>query len=160
MKTDIGLTNKQRQDVIEFLNKILANEYILLVKTKNYHWNVFGHHFHDMHKFLDEQYKMLEISVDDIAERIRSLGGMAPGTLKEFVETGSLKEEPGVCLDCMSMIKNLLSDHETVIKILRKDIEECERLKDAGTGNFLTDLMEKHEKMAWMLRAFTEEETD
>jgi starvation-inducible DNA-binding protein len=94
------------------------------------------------------------VAVDDVAERARSLGGKTKATLKEFIESSQIREDPGAYPDGDSMLGNLLEDHETIIKTLRKHIEECQELKDEGTANFLTDKMEEHEKMAWMLRSF------
>ncbi len=91
---------------------------------------------------------MLSVAVDDIAERAMALGGMTKATLKEFVESSQIQEDRGSYPDGYSMLENLLKDHETVIKTLRKNIEECQELKDEGTANFLIDKMEQHEKMA------------
>jgi starvation-inducible DNA-binding protein len=142
------------EKIIGLLNHDLADEYILLTKTKKYHWNVVDPRFNDLHKFLDEQYELLSVAVDDVAERARSLGGKTKATLKEFIESSQIREDPGAYPDGDSMLGNLLKDHETIIKTLRKHIEECQELKDEGTANFLTDKMEEHEKMAWMLRSY------
>jgi len=92
--------------------------------------------------------------VDEIAERVRALGGKTRATLKEFMSSSQIKEDVGSFPDADTMLENLLSDHETIIRTLRKNISECQELNDEGTANFLTDKMEEHEKMAWMLRAF------
>ena len=157
MKPDIGLADKDREGVLKILNTVLADEYVLNTKTKNYHWNIVGPQFHDLHKFLDAQYEELADIVDDVAERARSLGGRALGTLGEFLKQTRLKEQPGQYPGAREMIANLLADHEALIRTLRMDLEACaERYHDIGTNDFLTGLMEKHEKMAWMLRACLE----
>jgi len=157
MKPNIGLADKDREGVVKILNTVLADEYVLYTKTKNYHWNVVGPQFHDLHKFLDAQYEELAEIVDDVAERARSLGGPALGTLGEFLEQTRLKEHPGQYPGAREMIANLLADHEALIRTLRVDLETCaERYHDIGTNDFLTGLMEKHEKMTWMLRAYLE----
>ena len=157
MKPNIGLADKDREGVVKILNTVLADEYVLYTKTKNYHWNVVGPQFHDLHKFLDAQYEELADIVDDVAERARSLGGPALGTLGEFLKQTRLKEQPGQYPGAREMIANLLADHEALIRTLRVDLETCvERYHDIGTNDFLTGLMEKHEKMAWMLRACLE----
>ena len=91
-----------------------------------------------------------------MSERIRALGFMAPGTMKEYLENSTLKEKPGVNPKVELMVKELLQDHETIIQALRKAINDFAKLGDEGTSNFVTDIMEKHEKIAWMLRATLE----
>ena len=159
MKTDIGLSDEQRDNVVKILNALLSDEYVLYTKTRNYHWNVTGPQFNDLHKFFEEQYTELNVVVDDVAERARSLGGWSFGTLSEFSQHARLKEHPGQHPNAREMIANLLADHETIVRQLRKDLEAAEKHHDMGTNDFLTGLMEKHEKMAWMLRAFLQAES-
>ena len=155
MSAQIGLSPAQRQGVITILTKLLADEYVLYTKTRNYHWNVVGPQFNDLHKFFEAQYNELNIVVDDVAERARSLDGNAIGTLAEFVEHTRLSENPGQYPPANDMLARLLADHETMIRQLRVDLETCANTyQDMGTNDFLTGLMEQHEKMAWMLRAF------
>jgi starvation-inducible DNA-binding protein len=155
MAAHIGLSPAQRQGVITILTNLLADEYVLYTKTRNYHWNVVGPQFNDLHKFFEAQYNELNIVVDDVAERARSLDGSAIGTLAEFVEHTRLSEDPGQYPPANDMLAKLLADHETVIRQLRVDLETCANThQDMGTNDFLTGLMEQHEKMAWMLRAF------
>jgi len=157
MKPTIGLSDEQREGVVHILNMLLADEYVLYTKTRNYHWNVRGPQFNDLHKFFEAQYTELNDIVDEVAERARSLGGWAIGTLAEFVQQTRLKEHPGRYPEARDMLANLLADHEAIIRTLRVDLEACmEKYHDMGTNDFLTGLMERHEKMAWMLRAFLE----
>lgn len=153
-RTDIGLEDSSREAVAKILNLLLADEYILYTKTRNYHWNVTGLQFNDLHKFFEEQYEELNEAVDDIAERARVLGHWSLGTLTEFNEATRLTEHPGIYPNAEEMIATLLEDHEIIIKQLRTDLAKCEEYGDMGTSDFLTGLMEKHEKMAWMLRSF------
>ena len=157
MKPEIGLLDKNRDAVVKILNTTLSDEMVLLVKTRNYHWNVTGPQFNDLHKFLDAQYGELNEIVDEVAERARTLGGMAFGTMGEFQKQSRLKEHPGQHPSPKSMLSNLLSDQESVIRTLRADLQICQDTHgDAGTADFLTGLMAQHEKMAWMLRSFLE----
>lgn len=157
-KIDIGIKEENRQGVIDLLQPVLANLSVIYTKTRNYHWNLTGPRFHTLHVFLEEQYKQLGKTSDEVAERVRSLGGFAIGTLAEFQEQSILKEEPGVRPPVDLMLENLLADHETIIKGLREDIDKCDDdLHDVGTADFLTGLMEDHEKLAWMLRAHLED---
>ena len=157
MNLNIGIEPKHREGVVGLLSPLLADEYVLYTKTRNYHWNVVGLQFNDLHKFFQEQYEALDDVVDEVAERARTLGGHAVGTLAEFVQLTRLKEQPGRYPDAREMLANLLADHEAIIRTLRRDLETAaEQHHDVGTNDFLTGLMEKHEKMAWMLRTFLE----
>jgi starvation-inducible DNA-binding protein len=157
MTLNIGLSESNRDGVVKILNNVLADEYVLYTKTRNYHWNVVGPQFNDLHKFFEQQYEALNEMVDDVAERARSLGGKAYGTLTEFSQHTRLKEQPGRQPAALPMVANLQADHEAMIRTLRADLETVmEKHNDAGTNDFLTGLMEKHEKMAWMLRSYNE----
>ena len=157
MNPSIGLSDGDRRGAVEILSALLADEYVLYTKTRNYHWNVVGPQFNDLHKFFESQYEQLDDIVDDVAERARALGGRALGTLHEFKEAARLKEEPGVELTSRDMLARLLADLEVLIRQLRVDLQTAaDKHKDAGTSDFLTGHMEAHEKMAWMLRAFLE----
>ena len=157
MKTDIGLSEKDRKGSLEILGHLLSDEYLVYTKTRNYHWNITSSDFSELHKFFEAQYEEIDDIIDEVAERARALGGKSLGTMKEFLETTRLKEFPGVYPTAEKMISNLLSDHEAVIRFLREDLASCaEKYKDMGTSDFLTGLMEQHEKMAWMLRSYVD----
>jgi starvation-inducible DNA-binding protein len=159
MAIDIGLTEAQRDGVGRILGALLADEYVLYTKTRNYHWNVVGPQFNDLHKFFEAQYEDLDDVVDEVAERLRALGLPTPATLAEFARLARLGEKPGERPTARGMLAALLADHEAVIRALRADLETTvTQHRDAGTCDFLTGLMERHEKMAWMLRAFLEGE--
>ena len=157
VKTDIGVKDDARKKLVETLNMRLCDEYILYTKTRKYHWNVIGPRFHQLHEFFKEQYEILDEMVDEIAERARQLGGKSLGTLDEFARYSSINEDPpGQNPDAQTMISNLLKDHETIIKTVRKNADEAEELEDMATNDFFLQAVEKHEKMAWMLRAHLE----
>ncbi len=150
---DIGIESENRKEVVGILNTLLADEYVLYTKTRNYHWNVVGKDFKERHEFFQEQYEKLDEMIDEIAERTRQLGGLSVATLNEFIQIANLKENPGEYPSDIKMISNLLKDHESTIKFLRKSAKDCdEEYNDSGTNDFLIGLMEIHEKMAWMLR--------
>ncbi len=154
MKANIGLTDKNAQQIALVLNKILADEFVLYAKTRNYHWNYEGDNFMEMHKFYEGQYEELDDMIDDVAERVRKIGHYAEGRLKEYLKLSDLTE-PSSTTDQPKQVKNLLDDHETIIRYLRQQVDVMtDKLKDAGTADFLTGIMEQHEKMAWMLRAY------
>ena len=109
----------------------------------------------ELHKLFEKQYKQLEESIDEIAERIGKLGHKTIGTMIEYSKLSIVKEHPGSYTSSDETLKELLKDHETVIIHLRNDIEKCaEKNKDAGTADFLTGLMEDHETIAWILRRY------
>jgi len=158
-KMNIGLSPEQLKDVAELLNADLADTYLLLIKTKKFHWDVTGPQFRSLHILWDEQYESLSANVDAIAERVRMLGRYPLGTAKGFLECGTLKEDPGDIPSAFEMVNRLRADHEQIIRNLRQHIDACgDKLHDMGTADFLTGLMEQHEKMAWMLRSFLEGE--
>ena len=153
MTTNIGILEKNRKHVADELSKILADEFVLLTKTKNAHWNVEGSDFYDKHKLFEEQANQLDGFTDSVAERIRTLGHYAPASLKSYLELTQLAEPKQSKYNSQSFIKELLSDNETVINSLRKNINIfANDYEDLGTSDFITGLMQDHEKMAWFLR--------
>jgi starvation-inducible DNA-binding protein len=158
-KINIGLTEDQRRGVVELLNRDVADSYLLLVKTKKYHWDVVGPQFMTLHKLWEQHYEALTINIDSLAERVRTLGGYPVGTMKGFLDIASLEEHSGEIPVPTEMVRNLLMDHEAIVRNLREHIDQCsDEFSDQGTADFLTGLMEQHEEMAWMLRSFLDGE--
>ena len=154
MKPNIDIKDKNLAAAAEILNVLLADEYVLYTKTRNAHWNVEGPHFMELHKFFQSQYEQLDEIIDDVAERVRTLGHFSLARLKDFLEVTHIAEDSGKFTDSRHIIQTLLNDHETVIGSIRKNIDKvANELKDAGTADFITGIMQAHEKMAWMLRA-------
>lgn len=155
MKPNIEIAENHLKETALLLNTLLADEYVLYTKTRNAHWNVQGVNFISLHKFFQEQYEALDIVIDDIAERVRSLGHFSLGTLRDFIAIARLSEHNHDFSDQNHILLTLLQDHEAVIRSLRHEISSVAAMqKDLGTADFLTGLMEQHEKMAWMLRSF------
>lgn len=154
MKTNIGISPENREVVAHQLAILLADEFVLYTKTLNAHWNLEGIDFHSMHVYFEDLYNQSAELVDAVAERIRQLGHYAPATLKNFLQLTHLTEQDEDGNDSRSLIRKLLADHESIIEFSRGTINEfADAHKDAGTSDFVTGLMEKHEKIAWMLRA-------
>lgn len=154
MQAAIGISTANLAKIAEILAGFLADEFVLYTKTRNAHWNVEGSDFHDKHKFFEAQYEELDEAMDEVAERIRMLGHYAPATLHAFLELTHLTELSREKNDSAGYAHALLADHESIIQRIREKINPITNdLGDAGTGDFLTGLMETHEKMAWMLRA-------
>lgn len=154
MEPKIGIKEAHRAEIAQSLCILLADETILYTKTRNAHWNVEGNDFYNKHLFFEQQYNELAEIIDSVAERIRTLGHYAPATLKEYLELTHLTETKSEDNDSLGFIKELLIDHESVLIRLRENIDRfASEFKDYGTSDFITGLMETHEKMAWMLRA-------
>ncbi|MBS1662520.1 MAG: DNA starvation/stationary phase protection protein [Bacteroidetes bacterium] len=154
MKASIGISPANLQAVTVELSKLLADEFVLYTKTRNAHWNVEAPDFHSMHVFFEQQYEQLDEIMDSVAERIRQLGHYAPATLKSFLSLTHLTEQLGERNDSLGFIKELLIDHENIIIFLRENINKfASEYGDLGSSDFITGLMEDHEKMAWFLRA-------
>jgi starvation-inducible DNA-binding protein len=158
-KLNIGLTEEQRHGVVELLNRDLADLYLLLIKTKKYHWDVIGPQFRTLHTLWEEQYEALTTNIDAAAERVRALGGYPLGTAAGFIEYSTINEHSNDLPSANEMVMRLVQDHEQIIRNLRENIDRCsDEYHDEGTADFLTGLMEQHEEMAWMLRSFLEGE--
>jgi len=154
MKNIIGINEESRKAVSDQLVKLLADEFVLYTKTRNAHWNVEGSDFHSMHLFFESQYEALDDAMDSVAERIRTIGHYAPATLKSFLDLTHLTEKTRDKNDSFSFIKELLEDHESIIEFIRGNIDPfASKYHDYGTSDYITGLMEDHEKMAWMLRS-------
>lgn len=149
---DNGLTAEKRHEVIEHLNKILSDEMVLFVKITKYHWNVRGPFFGPLHAFFQSLYEQAFKDADLVAERVRALGELPVGTMKEFLGLTRLTEVSGRNPADAEMIGDLLADYQMIIKHLRSDIEKIERL-DPVTANMLMSVVEQHEKSSWMLRS-------
>lgn len=148
----IGIEQKAADRIVEILSKVLANSYLLLVKTQNFHWNVVDPRFSELHLFFESQYENLQEAVDVIAEQIRSLGAKAPGSMREFLDIGSLDESSGA-LSGDEMLSELLIDHETMISDLRKYIKLAQDAGEEGSADLLIERLRFHEKTLWMVRS-------
>lgn len=151
-KIDIGINKADREAIAEGLKGLLADSYTLYLQTHNFHWNVTGPQFRDLHLMFEEHYTELATAVDDIAERIRTLGVAAPGTYKTFAALSSIKEVEGVPA-AREMVEILTEGHEKVVKTCRKVLELAQKGGDESSSSLVSDRMRIHEKTAWMLRA-------
>ena len=154
MDPNIGIIDKDREGVVKALTALLADEYVLYTKTRNYHWNVAGPQFSNLHKFFESQHKEPDDNVDEVAEWARAVGVHAIGTLQKFTQHARVKEHPAHHPASREMIVELLGGHEAIIRQLRENVlMTVEKYHDMGTSDFLTGILEQHEKMVWMLRA-------
>lgn len=152
MKTNTGINEKTRKVLADSLSKLLADTYILELKTHSFHWNVTGPHFYSYHQLFEGQYTQLHDFTDELAERIRSLGFLAPGSYAEFVKLSSIKESKRE-LTAKEMIQTLVSDRELMSKNFSDTIQLAGSYNDHDTADLLTQQLHEHEKAAWMLRS-------
>ncbi len=141
-----------RRDVAESLKPVLADSYTLYLKSRNYHWNVTGPQFVTLHTLFEEHYTELETAVDEIAERIRALGELAPGSHAAFAADATISEETGTP-SAAEMVSQLAADHEAVARTAHAALPIAQGAGDEPTVGLLSDRMAVHEKTAWMLRA-------
>ncbi len=149
---DIGINKENRTQISDGLKRLLADSYTLYLQTHNFHWNVTGMQFRELHLMFEEHYTELAVAVDDIAERIRTLDAPAPGTYKEFSKLSSIDEVEGVP-SSEEMVELLTKGHEQVIKTARSVLSIAQEADDESTAALVSDRMRIHEKTAWMLRA-------
>lgn len=152
MKIDIGINEAGRQAVAEQLKVLLADSYTLYLQTHNFHWNVTGIRFRDLHLMFEEHYTELATAVDEIAERIRSLGIYAPGTYRAFSELSAIQPVE-VIPSAEDMVITLMQNHEQVVKTCRVALKAAQDADDESSASLISDRMVVHEKTAWMLRA-------
>ncbi len=152
MSIDIGITNEDRESIAEGLKHLLADSYTLYLQTHNFHWNVTGPQFRELHLMFEEHYTELAIAVDEIAERIRTLDVFAPGTYKAFASLSSISEVEDIPA-AGEMVEILTRNHEQVVKTCRKTLKLAQDADDESTAALVSDRMRVHEKTAWMLRA-------
>ncbi|VCU72486.1 DNA protection during starvation protein 2 [Pigmentiphaga humi] len=152
LRIDIGISDKDRAAVAGGLSKLLADTYTLYLMTHNFHWNVTGPMFNTLHNMFMTQYTDLWTSIDDVAERIRALGHVAPGTYREFGKLSTIAE-PAEVPEAMEMVRLLVAGHEAVAKTARNVLKMADAASDEPTADLLTQRLEFHEKTAWMLRS-------
>lgn len=151
----IGITEEHLHGANKLLSVVLSDEMTLYVKTRKFHWNVAGESFMELHKLFESQYTEIEAIIDTVAERIGKLGGKTIGTMNEFTLLSRIVEHPNQYPVRKIMIQELLSDHESLVAELRKDIDlSTDENHDVGTADLLTGIMQQHETIAWILRRY------
>ena len=151
-------SNKQfNTQTADLLKSVLADQFLLYSKSRNYHWNVTGPNFYGLHAVFEKIYNELAEDVDSIAERIRAIGFKTPGTLKEFLELTSINEEPGEYPAQSAMVQNIINDFETLIEKMKSGSNKIQNdFKDDVTAGMFCSLIEKYQKTVWMLKATNE----
>lgn len=154
---NIGISDKDRGAIAAGLSRLLADTYTLYLTTHNFHWNVSGPMFNSLHAMFMAQYTELWNAVDPIAERIRSLGHVAPGSYAQFGQLSSLKDAPATPPKAMDMVRILVEGHEAVARTARSIFPLADKAGDEPTADLLTQRLTVHEQTAWMLRSLLEE---
>lgn len=142
----------KNHQTLEALEKTLANSYFLMLKTQNYHWNVVGNNFKSLHEMFQTQYEELFGAIDELAERIRSLGSKVDGTFSHFKNFSNLKDA-NKDFSAEEMIKDLITDHEIIVKELHKSIKIAQQEGDESSADIFIQRAKAHEKTIWMLVA-------
>lgn len=155
MKVNIGISEEHRKTIAEGLSNVLADTYMVYLKTHNYHWNVTGKLFHSLHEQFEEQYTELAVAIDEIAERIRAIGFRAPGSFREFNELTSIEEDTDQP-EALEMVRRLAVDNETILRTARNVVPACNEAGDEATLDLITQRLDLHSKTAWMLRSHLE----
>ena len=150
---NIGINEEKTKEIAKGVSSVLADTYTLYLKTQNFHWNVTGPRFHQLHAMFEEHYTEMAEAIDEVAERIRALGHKSPGTFKEFLQLTSISEETGD-IQPDDMIKKLIEGHESISRKSREVVQMASEYNDEATADLLTSRMKTHEKTAWMLRSF------
>ena len=149
---NIGINEENTTKIAQGMSSVLADTYTLYLKTQNFHWNVTGPRFHQLHAMFEDHYTEMAEAIDEVAERIRALGHRSPGTFKEFSQLTSITEETGV-IEADDMIKKLIEGHELISRKSREVVQMASDCSDEATADLLTSRIKTHEKTAWMLRS-------
>jgi starvation-inducible DNA-binding protein len=152
MVAQLDPTASKKADCVAALSGVLADTYVLYLKTHNFHWNVEGPRFRSLHQMFEEQYQTLWRSIDEIAERIRALGQYAPGTSAKFKALAAVKETEAIP-KCDDMLRQLIVDNETVMDTINVGLRAAQSAGDEATVSLLSDRLAYHEKQLWMMRS-------
>jgi starvation-inducible DNA-binding protein len=147
-----GIGETERQKIAHDLTRLLADSYLLYVKTQGVHWNVTGPMFASLHVLLEKQYEELASAVDEVAERVRALGERAPAGLREFTSLMSLGDDE-LNGSCERALGWLAEAHDACAKRARELFKQAEEANDQATCDLLAGRMGAHEKASWMLRS-------
>lgn len=154
---NIGISEKDRAAIAKGLSQLLADTYTLYLTTHNFHWNVTGPMFNTLHTMFMQQYTELWTAVDPLAERIRSLGHVAPGSYAQFSKLATVPDAPAHPPRAMEMVRILVQGHEAVARTARSIFPLADRAGDEPTADLLTQRLTVHEQTAWMLRSLLED---
>ncbi|MGK7390666.1 MAG: Dps family protein [Candidatus Cyclobacteriaceae bacterium M2_1C_046] len=153
----LGFSKLETAEIVQKMNLLLANYHVHYQKLRNYHWNVKGPDFFDIHEQFEIAYDEAKVNIDDIAERIRVFGQTPMSTLKEYLETSEIKET-NTTLTSNEMVKEILNDFEVLLSFMSEVVDAAIEIGDVGTEDLMKDFMKRIEKTHWMLTAFISNE--
>lgn len=155
MKTyrKLGFDSEETQEVVKNLDVLLANLHVHYQKLRNYHWNVVGHDFFELHDVFEQEYNAVKLEIDEVAERIRVFGKTPTSTLKEYLEVSEI-QETGTDLSSDEMVKEILSDFEILLSFMVECVEAADKVGDIATNDLVTGYIKRTEKLHWMLSSF------
>ncbi|WP_454915781.1 Dps family protein [Xanthobacter sediminis] len=151
LNTPTDLDHAKVEKVVAALNRVLADTFVLHMKTKNFHWHVSGKHFRDYHLLLDDQASSIEAAIDPLAERVRKLGGRTIHSYGEVLQLTTLAESDGHNLSPAAMFDELIGDNKAVIKSMRTAHEACDAAEDIASASLLENYVDEAEKRLWFL---------
>ena len=152
----LGFSKEETQELVKKMNILLANYHVHYQKLRNFHWNVMGHDFFDIHETLERLYNTAVVNIDDVAERIRVFGHTPMSTMKEYLSNSTI-EEPDYGLASDEMIREILDDLETLVSFMVDVDEAAMEIGDFGTIDMMNDFVKSFEKDHWMLSSFLNE---
>lgn len=155
MDIKIGLDKKGREEISEVLNRYLANLNVLYTKLHNYHWNIEGKGFFQIHEELEEIYDETAEEIDEVAERVLTLGFRPAASMKKYIELAELKEEESKGISGKDVAKSLLNDFSIIIEELREGIKIAGKYEDEVSIDLMVGALENLEKTSWMFRAYS-----
>lgn len=151
----LGYTKLEAAELVEVLNRLLANYSVHYQKLRNFHWNVTGGDFFDLHEKFEEQYNHAKVAIDDLAERIRVFGYTPLSTMREYLKHSDIKES-GTDLTAMEMVREILKDYEMLLEYMFDTVEMAIDKGDTATEDIIRDCIQYTEKNHWMFTAFTQ----
>lgn len=147
--TDLG--SNARRDIAGALNVLLADTFALYMKTKNFHWHVSGPHFRSLHLLFDEHADQIFATTDDIAERVRKIGGVTLHSIGEIARLQRIPDNDADYVDPLDMVEELRSDNQALIASLREIHELCDEERDVATASLIENWIDQAERRVWFL---------
>jgi starvation-inducible DNA-binding protein len=151
LETPTDLPSNATKDIAGALNAILADTFALYLKTKNFHWHVSGPHFRDYHLLFDEQGAEILATTDEIAERVRKIGGMTLRSIGDIARHQRLEDNDATYVDPLDMLAELREDNQATIAAMREAHDLCDEHKDVATASLLENFIDAAEKRVWFL---------
>lgn len=151
LATPTDLTTRESKAVTEAVNPLIADAFALYVKTKNFHWHLYGSHFHDYHLLFDEQAEAILESIDDMAERVRRVGGTTIRSISHIGQLQSIEDDNHDLVPAGEMVKRLMEDNGHIARKIRGTITVCDKNRDSATSNLLQEILDQTERRKWFL---------